>query len=64
LPDAERERFDREIASLQPLGRPGSPAEVADVVAFLLSGASRFLSGAVIPLDGGRSAAGRDPEEA
>jgi len=64
LSDAERASFDREIASLQPLGRPGSPAEVADMVAFLLSDASRFLTGAVIPLDGGRSAAGRDPEEA
>ncbi|MEV6847175.1 SDR family oxidoreductase [Actinoplanes sp. NPDC051411] len=63
LTAAERRDFDREIASLQPLGRTGKPAEVADVVAFLLSEASRFLTGAVIPLDGGRAAAGRDPEE-
>lgn len=64
LPAAERERFGREIARLQPLGRMGEAAEVADVAAFLLSDAARFVTGAVIPVDGGRSAVGRDPEEA
>jgi NAD(P)-dependent dehydrogenase (short-subunit alcohol dehydrogenase family) len=34
------------------------------VVAFLLSEQSAFISGAIIPVDGGRSAVGRDPEEA
>jgi NAD(P)-dependent dehydrogenase (short-subunit alcohol dehydrogenase family) len=63
LPDAERERFDREIRLLQPLGRLGQAAEVADAVAFLLSDAARFVNGAIIPVDGGRSAVGRDPEE-
>jgi NAD(P)-dependent dehydrogenase (short-subunit alcohol dehydrogenase family) len=64
LDEAERARFDREIRLLQPLGRMGLAAEVADVVAFLLSDQSRFVSGAIIPIDGGRSAVGRDPEEA
>jgi NAD(P)-dependent dehydrogenase (short-subunit alcohol dehydrogenase family) len=64
LADAERARFEFQIASLQPLGRMGEVAEVADVVAFLLSDAARFVSGAVIPVDGGRSAVGRDPEDA
>jgi NAD(P)-dependent dehydrogenase (short-subunit alcohol dehydrogenase family) len=41
----------------------GAASEVADAVAFLLSDQSRFINGAVIPVDGGRSAVGRDPEE-
>jgi NAD(P)-dependent dehydrogenase (short-subunit alcohol dehydrogenase family) len=64
LADDERARFDREIRLVQPLGRLGRPVEVADVVAFLLSERAAFVSGAIIPIDGGRSAVGRDPEEA
>ena len=48
---------------MQPLGRMGRAAEVADVVAFLLSEQSAFINGAIIPVDGGRAARGRDPEE-
>lgn len=59
-----RAGFEREIQLLQPLGRMGTPAEVADVVAFLLSDQAAFVNGAIIPVDGGRSALGRDPEEA
>jgi 3-oxoacyl-[acyl-carrier protein] reductase len=36
-----------------PLGRIGEPAEVADVVAFLVSDAARYVSGQVIVVDGG-----------
>jgi len=38
-----------------PLGRAGSPAEVASVVAFLVSTDASYVTGAVIPADGGRS---------
>jgi NAD(P)-dependent dehydrogenase (short-subunit alcohol dehydrogenase family) len=34
----------------------------ADVLAHLLSPAAAFVSGAVIPVDGGRAALGHDPE--
>jgi NAD(P)-dependent dehydrogenase (short-subunit alcohol dehydrogenase family) len=36
-----------------PLRRFGEPDELADVAAFLLSDLSRYLTGAVVPLDGG-----------
>jgi len=36
-----------------PLGRPGQPAEIAGVVAFLLGDDASFINGAVIPVDGG-----------
>jgi NAD(P)-dependent dehydrogenase (short-subunit alcohol dehydrogenase family) len=53
---------DQQVAALQPLGRIGEGADVARVVAFLLSPESDFVTGAVIPVDGGRAALGQDPE--
>jgi NAD(P)-dependent dehydrogenase (short-subunit alcohol dehydrogenase family) len=63
LDDESRERFEREIRLLQPLGRMGRAEEVADAVAFLLSDQASFINGTILPIDGGRSAVGRDPEE-
>lgn len=45
-------------AAAVPLGRMGTPDDVADVCLFLASDAARYVSGAVIPADGGWSAAG------
>lgn len=42
--------------SLTPLGRVGEPEDVARVVAWLLSDAARYVTGAEIPIDGGFSA--------
>jgi NAD(P)-dependent dehydrogenase (short-subunit alcohol dehydrogenase family) len=39
--------------SLIPLGRMGESADVAGVIGFLASAEARYLTGAVIPVDGG-----------
>jgi 3-oxoacyl-[acyl-carrier protein] reductase len=40
-------------ASFIPMGRVGEPDDIADVILFLASGAARYLTGQVIPVDGG-----------
>lgn len=57
-------RIENDIARLHPAGRIGQPEEVASAIAFLLSEEASFINGAILPVDGGRSALGRDPEEA
>ncbi len=44
------------LAARHPGGRPGTPADVAPVVAFLLSPGGRWVSGQLIKADGGFSA--------
>lgn len=47
--------FREMIPQRVPLGRMGTPEEVADVAAFLASSAARYITGTTIDVDGGMS---------
>lgn len=51
-----RDEVAARIATAIPLGRYGQPTEIADLMAFLLSDESVFMSGAAIPIDGAMKA--------
>ncbi|MFI6320079.1 SDR family NAD(P)-dependent oxidoreductase [Nonomuraea sp. NPDC050556] len=53
---------EREMARLHPIGRAARSSEIASAVAYLLSAEASFITGAVVPVDGGRSVLGLDPE--
>jgi NAD(P)-dependent dehydrogenase (short-subunit alcohol dehydrogenase family) len=56
-------RVEHEMALLHPLGRVARPDEIAAAIAHLLSDDAGFITGATVPVDGGRSVLARDPEE-
>jgi 3-oxoacyl-[acyl-carrier protein] reductase len=53
LPDEHRERERHHMLDWQPLGRFGSPRDIANIVLFLCSERAAFIHGAEIVADGG-----------
>ena len=51
------EAFRARLDEAHPIGRIGRPREAADAVVFLASDESSFITGALLPVDGGYSAA-------
>lgn len=50
----DKERKDK-VMSRTPMGALGKPADIADAAVFLASDASKYITGVVLPVDGGNS---------
>lgn len=48
--------IEKKYAAMEPVGRMGDPAEVAEAVIWLCSDAASFVTGIAMPVDGGYSA--------
>jgi NAD(P)-dependent dehydrogenase (short-subunit alcohol dehydrogenase family) len=53
IQNEQPESFIKAYEAKTPLGRMGTPEDIAGVVAFLVGPAAKYLNGAVIPVDGG-----------
>jgi NAD(P)-dependent dehydrogenase (short-subunit alcohol dehydrogenase family) len=53
LETPEGKAYVEEIEQRHPVGRLGEPREVGEAIAFLASDAASFITGAVLPVDGG-----------
>jgi 2-keto-3-deoxy-L-fuconate dehydrogenase len=53
----EKDKIRAELISRQPIGRLGRPEDVAQLVRYLCSPEADFINGAVLPIDGGWTAA-------
>jgi NAD(P)-dependent dehydrogenase (short-subunit alcohol dehydrogenase family) len=49
------EKFLANAANTHPIGRPGRPEEVADLICFLASDKASWITGATYAIDGGRA---------
>ena len=52
------DNYKGQVVARTPLGRVGEPEEVGSVVAFLCLGAASYVTGAIVPIDGGFSCNG------
>jgi len=46
----------QQLAAQAPAGRPAAPEEIAEAIVFLATERSSFVQGAILPVDGGRTA--------
>lgn len=53
---ATNPQFEEQCAALHPIGRASAPTEQAEAVAWLLSDAASFVTGIIMPVDGGYTA--------
>lgn len=53
----EKDKVRAELIARQPIGRLGTPEDVASLVRYLCSKEAEFINGAVLPIDGGWTAA-------
>lgn len=53
----EKEKVRAELVARQPIGRLGTPEDIAHLVRYLCSQEAEFITGAVLPIDGGWTAA-------
>ena len=49
----EKEKIRAELVARQPIGRLGTPEDIAALVRYLCSREAEFINGAIIPIDGG-----------
>jgi NAD(P)-dependent dehydrogenase (short-subunit alcohol dehydrogenase family) len=54
--------YDKTWSKLTPMGRPGTPQDIASTAAFLVSSEARHISGQTIVVDGGWSVVSQGPE--
>jgi NAD(P)-dependent dehydrogenase (short-subunit alcohol dehydrogenase family) len=54
MDEAQYAAFLERSKTTHPLGRPGQPSDVAEMILFLASDKAAWMTGETIPIDGGR----------